>query len=80
MCAVQFSKEAIDKFIAIYERKFNEPITREDADAMARGQVTMARVAITCTVSLPPEMAKQVEEAMKREHRTRSELVREALR
>jgi predicted transcriptional regulator len=31
-------------------------------------------------ISLPPAMARQVAEAMKREHRTRSELVREALR
>jgi len=34
----------------------------------------------TFTVSLPPAMARQVEQAMKAEHRTRSELVREALR
>jgi CopG family transcriptional regulator/antitoxin EndoAI len=34
----------------------------------------------TFTISLPPEMADQVENAMKAEHRTRSELVREALR
>jgi Arc/MetJ-type ribon-helix-helix transcriptional regulator len=32
------------------------------------------------TISLPREMAKQVEPAMKTEQRTRSELVREALR
>lgn len=34
----------------------------------------------TFTVSLPPAMAKEIERAMKAEHRTRSELVREALR
>src|SRR5579863_2319091 len=34
----------------------------------------------TFTVSLPPAMAKQIEKVMKTEHRTRSELVREALR
>ena len=34
----------------------------------------------TFTISLPEPMAKQVEEAMKAERRTRSELVREALR
>ena len=34
----------------------------------------------TFTISLPPAMAQQVERAMKAEHRTRSELVREALR
>ena len=38
------------------------------------------RESTTFTVSLPPAMAKQVEQAMKAEHRTRSELVREALR
>ena len=38
------------------------------------------RETATFTVSLPPAMAKQVEQAMKAEHRTRSELVREALR
>ena len=32
------------------------------------------------TVSLPPEMLEKVEALRKREHRTRSELVREALR
>jgi predicted transcriptional regulator len=34
----------------------------------------------TFTISLPPEMAEQVERTMKAEHRTRSELFREALR
>lgn len=34
----------------------------------------------TFTISLPPAMADQVEKTMKAEHRTRSELVREALR
>ncbi len=38
------------------------------------------RESTTFTVSLPPAMAKEVERAMKTEHRTRSELVREALR
>ena len=38
------------------------------------------RETTTFTVSLPPAMAKEVERAMKAEHRTRSELVREALR
>lgn len=32
------------------------------------------------TVSLPPDMVKKVEKVRKMEHRTRSELVREALR
>lgn len=34
----------------------------------------------TFTISLPPAMAKEVERLMRTEHRTRSELVREALR
>jgi Arc/MetJ-type ribon-helix-helix transcriptional regulator len=38
------------------------------------------RETTTFTVSLPPAMAKEIERAMKVEHRTRSELVREALR
>ncbi|MGB8583374.1 MAG: ribbon-helix-helix domain-containing protein [Candidatus Sulfotelmatobacter sp.] len=38
------------------------------------------RESTTFSVSLPPAMAKEIEQAMKSEHRTRSELVREALR
>lgn len=34
----------------------------------------------TMTISLPPEMIKDIERIRKAEHRTRSELVREALR
>lgn len=34
----------------------------------------------TLTISLPPAMLRQIERARKEEHRTRSELVREALR
>lgn len=34
----------------------------------------------TITISLPPEMADLVEKTMRAEHRTRSELIREALR
>ena len=41
---------------------------------------SMARTTETFTVSLPPAMAEEMREAMKRESRTRSELVREALR
>lgn len=40
----------------------------------------MARVTVTFSISLPPEMAKELEEIRKKEHRTRSELLREALR
>lgn len=40
----------------------------------------MGRTTKTITISLPPEMAAQVEEAMRAEGRTKSELLREALR
>ena len=40
----------------------------------------MTRVTVTFTISLPPEMAEELAELMKKEHRTRSELLREALR
>jgi CopG family transcriptional regulator/antitoxin EndoAI len=40
----------------------------------------MGRTTKTITISLPPEMAAQVEEVMREEGRTRSELLREALR
>jgi len=38
------------------------------------------RNAKTWSISLPPEMAKELEKLMKKESRTKSELVREALR
>ena len=40
----------------------------------------MGRTTKTITFSLPPDMADRVEEIMKQEGRTRSELLREALR
>ncbi|MBI4310652.1 MAG: ribbon-helix-helix protein, CopG family [Chloroflexi bacterium] len=40
----------------------------------------MPRTTRTITFSLPPEMAAQVEEVMRLEGRTKSELLREALR
>ncbi len=40
----------------------------------------MGRTTKTITISLPPEMLAQVEEAMAEEGRTKSELLREALR
>jgi Arc/MetJ-type ribon-helix-helix transcriptional regulator len=40
----------------------------------------MPRTTKTITFSLPPDMAEQVEKTMKAEGRTRSELLREALR
>jgi metal-responsive CopG/Arc/MetJ family transcriptional regulator len=40
----------------------------------------MNRISTTFTVSLPPDMADEVERVRRKEHRTRSELVREALR
>ena len=38
------------------------------------------RTTKTFTVSLPPEMAAELQAVMKEEYRTRSELIREALR
>jgi metal-responsive CopG/Arc/MetJ family transcriptional regulator len=38
------------------------------------------RTTETMTISLPPAMAKQMEKVQKEEHRTRSELLREAWR
>ncbi len=40
----------------------------------------MPRTTETMTVSLPPAMMRQVDHVCESEHRTRSELVREALR
>ena len=40
----------------------------------------MARITATFSVSLPLEMAATLEQVRREEHRTRSELVREALR
>ncbi len=40
----------------------------------------MGRSTATFSVSLPPEMAAELERVRRHEHRTRSELVREALR
>ncbi|MFI4986565.1 MAG: ribbon-helix-helix domain-containing protein [Alphaproteobacteria bacterium] len=40
----------------------------------------MSRTTATLSVSLPPEMAEEVDRVRRSEHRTRSELVREALR
>lgn len=40
----------------------------------------MARITVTFSISTPPEMAAELEEIRKKEHRTRSELIREALR
>ena len=40
----------------------------------------MARVTKTVTLSLPPKMDKKISALMKKEGRTRSELLREALR
>lgn len=40
----------------------------------------MARTTATFTVSVPPAMVVEIEQVRKDEHRTRSELIREALR
>ncbi len=40
----------------------------------------MGRTTKTMSLSVPPEMAEKIRELMKKEGRTRSELIREALR
>ena len=40
----------------------------------------MSRTTATLTISLPPAMLRELERVRKQEHRTRSELMREALR
>jgi CopG family transcriptional regulator/antitoxin EndoAI len=40
----------------------------------------MGRITKAVSLSVPPEMAKKIKELMKEEGRTRSELIREALR
>jgi metal-responsive CopG/Arc/MetJ family transcriptional regulator len=42
--------------------------------------MTINRTSATFSISLPPEMAAELERVRRHEHRTRSELVREALR
>jgi Arc/MetJ-type ribon-helix-helix transcriptional regulator len=42
--------------------------------------MAMTRTTATFSISLPPNMAAELERVRKQEHRTRSELVREALR
>jgi len=40
----------------------------------------MARITVICSISLPPDIAEKLDEAVKKERRTRSEIIREALR
>lgn len=42
--------------------------------------MSMGRTTKIISLSLPPEMAEKIKELMKKEGRTRSELIREALR
>jgi uncharacterized protein with HEPN domain/predicted transcriptional regulator len=49
-------------------------------DRVTLGHIAMARTTSTLTISLPPEMLEELERVRKQEHRTRSELLREALR
>ena len=42
--------------------------------------MSMGRTTKVISLSLPPEMAEKIKELMKKEGRTRSELIREALR
>ncbi len=51
-----FSDEAIDQFIAIYEKKYQEPISRADAAAMATRLVDLYKV---LRQPIPPEKMKE---------------------
>ncbi len=55
-------------------------IPRRALRALAEQNAFMAGTTTVFCVSLPPEMAKEPDRVKKEEHRTRSELVREALR
>lgn len=57
---MQLSEHAIVKFIAIYEQEFKEPISREDAVAMARRLVNLYRLFLR---PLPRETAEEEETA-----------------
>ncbi|MEK7538469.1 MAG: hypothetical protein AAB552_01370 [Patescibacteria group bacterium] len=50
---MQFTEEAINEFIEIYERNFDERISREDAVLMARRLVNMYRLFLR---PLPPDV------------------------
>lgn len=52
------SKEAIDKFSEIYERKFGKPIAREDATIMALRLINMYRL---FRRPLPPSLDKKAD-------------------
>ena len=51
MYIMHIQENALDRFIAIYERKFEEPITRDEAAVMARRLVNMYRLFLR---PLPP--------------------------
>ena len=55
---MQFTKQAIDRFIAIYEQEFREPISREDAEAMARRLINLYRLFLR---PLPRETIEEAE-------------------
>ena len=50
------SDDAIDKFIDIYEKKYQEPISRADATVMATRLVDLYRVLLQ---PIPPEKMKE---------------------
>ena len=47
---------------------------------LSRKEVILLRTTITWSISLPPRLGKEAEKAAKEENRTKSELIREALR
>ena len=62
---MQFTNEAIDRFIAIYKQEFNETLSREDATAMARRLVNLYRLFFRRPSSLKDEgtSAEETDEA-----------------
>jgi hypothetical protein len=55
---MHFNKESIDRFIAIYERKFGETLTSDEATAMARRLVNLYRLFHRPLPSSPSEELK----------------------
>lgn len=57
---MQFSEKSINKFVAIYEQEFREPISRDDAIALARRLVNLYRLFLR---PLPSEQGERSEMA-----------------
>lgn len=58
------SDDALDKFIAIYERNFNESISRDDANAMACRLIEMYKCFLRPLPPPIPEDAQQEQNSL----------------